>query len=331
MEYVECDIPEVKPNEVLLRVVSVGICGTDIHAYAGRQPFFSYPRVLGHEISGQIEVIGADCKKFTVGDRVCVVPCVSCGKCPACKDGKTNCCEKVSLYGVHQDGGFTEYLTVYENNLVKIPDDVSMTEGSLVECFSIGAHGVRRAQLKKGENVIVVGAGPIGIGTAANAKASGAHVVVSDVAEARRANIENKVGLKTLNPLDSDYIEQIRQTFNGQLADVLIDATGNKGSMGNAVNYIRHGGRIVFLGLFIGELVFDDPTFHSKETTLLASRTSTPEDFERVLDLMSTGEITEDMMVNREYDFFSFGHTYKEDVVEDRELVKGVINFKGKS
>ncbi|EKO3803673.1 TPA: zinc-binding alcohol dehydrogenase family protein [Vibrio harveyi] len=327
IEYIERDIPEIQPNEVLLKINAVGICGTDIHAYAGHQPFFSYPRVLGHEICGTVETIGADCKKVQKGKRYSVIPCIPCGTCSACCEGKTNCCENVSLYGVHQDGGFSEYLAVLEDNLVELPDAVSNSQGSLVECFAISAHAVCRAQLRSKDNVLIVGAGPIGLAAAAIAKADGATVTVADVDAGRRSQVEEKLSVRALNPLEENYEEQLRAAYGGELPNVLMDATGNKASMSRSIELICHGGRIVFIGLYIGELVLDDPTFHKKETTLLSSRNATREDFEKVINLMSSGKISEAIMKNKDYDFHSFGSRYKEDVVENKSLVKGVINF----
>lgn len=327
IEYIEQDIPTIKANEVLLKVNSVGICGTDIHAYAGRQPFFSYPRVLGHEICGTVEKAGEDVTKAQNGKRYSVIPCIPCHDCAACRESKTNCCENVSLYGVHQDGGFSEYLAVYEDNLVELPDGVSNSEGALVECFAISAHAVRRAEIKPENNVIVIGAGPIGLAAAAIAKASGATVVVADVDQGRRDHVESKLGIKALNPLEDGYVAALKDSFGGELACVLMDATGNKGSMTRSVDLIRHGGKVVFIGLYIGDLVLDDPTFHKKETTLLSSRNATRVDFERVIELMASGAISQDIMKNKDYDFFTFGNSYKQDVVENKELVKGVINF----
>ncbi|USD62493.1 zinc-binding alcohol dehydrogenase family protein [Vibrio sp. SCSIO 43140] len=327
IEYIERDIPSILDNEVLIKINSVGICGTDIHAYAGRQPFFSYPRVLGHEICGTAEKVGQACQSVTPGKRYSVIPCVPCGTCSACNEGKTNCCENVSLYGVHRDGGFSEYLAVYEDNLVELPENVSSSEGALVECFAISAHAVRRAEINARNNVVVVGAGPIGLAAAAIAKAEGANVVVVDVDAGRRDQVVTKLGVQSLNPLEDDYVQNLKAAFGGELACVLMDATGNKGSMSRSVDLIRHGGKIVFIGLYIGDLVLDDPTFHKKETTLLSSRNATRVDFERVIELMASGAINQDIMKNKDYDFHTFGNNYKQDVVENKELVKGVINF----
>ncbi|MFA0438933.1 galactonate oxidoreductase [Vibrio sp. 10N.286.49.C2] len=327
IEYIERDIPSILDNQVLLKINSVGICGTDIHAYAGRQPFFSYPRVLGHEICGTAEKIGEACQSAMTGKRYSVIPCVPCGRCSACHENKTNCCENVSLYGVHRDGGFSEYLAVYEDNLVELPENVSNSEGALVECFAISAHAVRRADINARNNVVVVGAGPIGLAAAAIAKAEGANVVVVDVDAGRREQVATKLGVKALNPLLDDYVSNLKKAFGGELACVLMDATGNKGSMSRSVDLIRHGGKIVFIGLYIGDLVLDDPTFHKKETTLLSSRNATRIDFERVIELMASGAISQDIMKNQDYDFYTFGNSYKQDVVENKELVKGVINF----
>ena len=164
MEYEEKDIPVPANNEVLLKIKAVGICGTDIHAFAGRQPFFSYPRVLGHEICAEAVSRGSQCQTAQSGQRYSVIPCIPCGECAACREEKTNCCERVSLYGVHQDGGFCEYLAVREDNLVPLPDEVSDSAGALVECFAIGAHAVRRAEIKTEQNVLVCMPGPIGPG-----------------------------------------------------------------------------------------------------------------------------------------------------------------------
>ncbi|MCW8345889.1 zinc-binding alcohol dehydrogenase family protein [Vibrio sp. ZSDZ65] len=326
MEYVERAVPKIESNEVLLKINAVGICGTDIHAFAGKQAFFSYPRVLGHEISGTAQEMGSEVATIEPGKRYAVIPAISCGVCPACKDRKPNCCDSISLYGVHQDGGFCEYLAVRDTNLIELPDAVSNTQGALIECFAISAHAVRRSEVKPNDCVLVVGAGPIGLGTAAIAKAAGANVIVADIAKERLDWATDKVGVKTLNASSDRYQQDVHEAF-GQGADIVFDATGFDKSMSNAVNLIRNGGKLVFIGFTKGELSFHNTTFHMKETTLMSSRNAMREDFEHVIELMASGAISENIMKNKEYDFHSFGLTYGEDVCQNRDLVKGVITF----
>lgn len=172
------EIPIPDKQEALIKIKSVGICGTDIHAWGGNQPFFSYPRVLGHEICGDIVTLGEKVTQFKVGQQVAVIPYVACQQCPACLGGRTNCCEKISVIGVHQDGGFSEYLSVPATNLL-LAEGIDPQAAALIEPYAISAHAVRRAAIAPGEQVLVVGAGPIGIGAAAIAKAEGAQVVVA--------------------------------------------------------------------------------------------------------------------------------------------------------
>ncbi|RKF17948.1 galactonate oxidoreductase [Alginatibacterium sediminis] len=324
--YKEVSIPTIGIDQALIKVKAVGICGTDIHAYAGRQPFFSYPRVLGHEICGVVETVNS-ASKLKTGQQVVVVPCVACGKCSACMEGKTNCCEDVSLYGVHQDGGFQEFLAVNETNLIPVPASISPSASSLIECFAIGAHANARAQTAKQQNVLVVGAGPIGIGAAAIAKARGANVVVADIAESRREHISAQLDIPAIDPTSENYIESLRSHFNGELACTVLDASGNKQSMTNSVNLIRHGGKIVFIGLYIGDLQLDDPTFHKKETTLIASRNATSDDFDMVIKYFEDGALSESMMLNQTFDFATVGLDYEQSVVNNKTLIKGVIQF----
>ncbi|WP_100040430.1 zinc-binding alcohol dehydrogenase family protein [Escherichia coli] len=283
-------------NEALIKIKTVGICGTDIHAWAGNQPFFSYPRVLGHEICGEIIESGKNFHNFNIGQQVAVIPYISCQQCPACKSGRTNCCEKISVIGVHQDGGFSEYLSVPVANILPA-DGIDPQAAALIEPFAISAHAVRRAAIAPGEQVLVVGAGPIGLGAAAIAKADGAQVVVADTSPARREHVATRLELPVLDPSAEDFDAQLRAQFGGSLAQKVIDATGNQHAMNNTVNLIRHGGTVVFVGLFKGELQFSDPEFHKKETTMMGSRNAT------------------------------LAETYERDVINNRELIKGVITF----
>ncbi|MDH2999845.1 galactonate oxidoreductase [Chelonobacter oris] len=323
LQYQEKVMPIAKDDEVVINVSAVGICGTDIHAYQGNQPFFEYPRVLGHEVCGSITALGSAVKNCRVGERVALIPYLSCGQCVACKNGKPNCCEKISVMGVHQDGGFSEFLAIPESNIIPLNDNVDDISAALIEPFAISAHAVRRAQVVEDSNVLVIGAGPIGLGAAAIAVADGANVVVADTSLERRQHIQQKLNITAVDPLS----EKIENYFGGILPEVVIDATGNPNSMNNAVNFICHGGKIVFVGLFKGDLVINDPDFHKKETTLMGSRNATEEDFIKVQRLMSEGKLSSSMMLSDIFKYSELADIYEEKIVKNKQLVKGVILY----
>lgn len=322
--YEQLSVPTIKEDQVLLKVTAVGICGTDIHAFGGNQPFFSYPRILGHEASGIIADIGSKVSQWKVGQRVALIPYVSCGECDACRSGRTNCCEKISVIGVHEDGAFSEYLAAPARNILAIDDQVDDITAALIEPFAISAHAVRRAEIKAGDDVLIVGAGPIGLGAAAIAAADGANVAIADTSAERREHIKTQLKLPAFNPID----EKVENFFNGKLPLIVIDATGNQKAMNNDVNLIRHGGRIVFVGLFKGDFSIHDPDFHKKETTLLGSRNATPEDFEKVQSLMAQGKLSASMMLTHTFKFDQLAEVFEEQVVNNKALIKSVVTYK---
>jgi 2-desacetyl-2-hydroxyethyl bacteriochlorophyllide A dehydrogenase len=324
--YQQRPIPQPAADEAVLKIITVGICGTDIHAWSGQQPFFTYPRVLGHEICGEIVSVGNKVNDLRVGQRVAVIPYVACHHCGACQSGRPNCCENISVIGVHQDGGFSEFLSVPVSNLLAV-DEVDPQAAALIEPFSISAHAVRRAAIEQGDHLLVVGAGPIGLGVAAIAKADGANVLVADTSAERRAHVEKMLGLTTLNPADEGFEAALRERFSGMLAAKIIDATGNPHAMNHSVNLIRHGGSITFVGLFKGDLQFSDPEFHKKETTMMGSRNATKEDFIKVGRLMAAGKITAEMMLSHQFDFSTLAEKYQAEVINNTQLIKGVIHF----
>ncbi|WAX71863.1 zinc-binding alcohol dehydrogenase family protein [Gallibacterium anatis] len=322
--YKQLSTPTIKEDQVLLKVAAVGICGTDIHAFGGNQPFFSYPRILGHEASGIITEIGAKVSQWKIGQRVALIPYISCGECDACRSGRTNCCEKISVIGVHEDGAFKEYLAAPAKNILAVDDQVDDITAALIEPFAISAHAVRRAEIKAGDDVLIVGAGPIGLGAAAIAAADGANVAIADTSAERREHIKTQIKLPAFNPID----EKVENFFNGKLPLIVIDATGNQKAMNNDVNLIRHGGRIVFVGLFKGDFSIHDPDFHKKETTLLGSRNATPEDFEKVQSLMAQGKLSAAMMLTHTFKFDQLAEVFEEQVVNNKALIKSVVTYK---
>jgi len=297
-EMVIQEVPKPVPqgNEVLVKVLRVGVCGTDLHAYGGNQPFFSYPRIVGHELAVQVVEIPKEARgqasHVKEGDIVAVLPYLHCGKCIACRNGKTNCCIELQCLGVHTDGGMREFFTIQPKYLVPA-SKVSVEDIALVECFSIGFHGVRRSEVKPGENVLVVGAGPIGIGVIHGLKDRGARVIVLDINE-KRLEYAQRVAKAdvTVHAAKEPAEQRILELTGGEDPTLVMDATGNAKQMMQAFNFVSQGGRIVFVGLVTADITFSDPLFHRKEITLYASRNATLEDFKNVISAIESGRIS---------------------------------------
>ena len=280
------------PGEALARVKRVGICGTDLHAFGGNQNFFSYPRIMGHELAVEVLDIGATdaALNYAVGDQCCVIPYLNCGDCIACRRGKSNCCTAMQVLGVHVDGGMREQFTVPVDKLLKA-DGVPLEQLALVEMLCIGAHASRRARITPGENALVIGAGPIGLATAQFAKIAGAEMMVMEVNEARLAFCAEALGIDKLIDARGDAMGQVKSLLGGELPTLVFDCTGSARSMHGAFDYVAHGGSLVLVGHITGDISFSDPHFHSHELTLLASRNATPDDFAWVIDELSAGAI----------------------------------------
>ena len=286
-EYSEVADPVRAEGQAILKVKRIGICGTDLHAYEGTQPYFSYPRVLGHELA--LEVVEAE--GFEKGEAVTIIPYFNCGHCIACRSGKPNCCVQLNVFGVHIDGGMKEYISVPASSLVH-GEGLSVDELALVEPLAIGAHGVSRAGITPGEFALVVGAGPIGLGIMEFARIAGAQVIALDINEQRLAFCRGKLAIPhTINGATEDVIEQLKAITGGDMPTVVIDATGSLKAINNAFQYMAHGARYVLVGLQKGEISVSHPEFHKREATLMSSRNATRDDFQQVIRAMKNGEV----------------------------------------
>ena len=274
-------------NEVQLRVRRIGICGTDLHAYVGNQPFFTYPRILGHELALEVVNIGPTAiqHNLSIGDLCCVRPYMNCGTCDACQRGFENACLHNKVLGVHRDGGMQELINLPVDKLHK-SSILGENELALVEMLSIGCHAVRRVQIIPGETVLVVGVGPIGLGVAQFAYLAGAHVIALDVSDPRLQFARSQAAIEHSIDGNGDVFEQLQAILPDRLPTVVFDATGNAASMMKSFSYLAHGGRLVFVGLFQGDVTFNDPEFHRRELTLLASRNATAQDFDKVISAL---------------------------------------------
>jgi 2-desacetyl-2-hydroxyethyl bacteriochlorophyllide A dehydrogenase len=281
--------PVAVPGQALVRVHRIGVCGTDLHAFAGKQPFFNYPRILGHELGVEVIDPGDEPNGLKPGDRCSVEPYLNCGHCIACRRGKPNCCIELKVLGVHVDGGMRPLISVPAHKLH--PSAVlDYDQLALIETLGIGAHAVERAEIKQDDFVLVIGAGPIGLSVIQFVLVTGATLAVVDVSESRLAFCRTQLGVKHTLAAGPNVPALLKATA-GDLPTVVIDATGNPASMAGTFELAAHGGRIVFVGLFQGDVAFNDPNFHRRELSLCASRNALPGTFRDIIRLVESGRV----------------------------------------
>ena len=326
--YADTDLDEqLQPDEALLKVRSIGICGTDYHAFEGNQPFFSYPRVLGHELGVEVVAVGSEVTQVKPGDKCSVEPYLNATQDQAVRNGFTNCGENISVIGVHEDGGMREYLKLPARYLHPSAT-LSYDQLALVEPLGIGCHAVNRVKVTADDYVLVVGAGPIGLAAVQFATATGAKTVVMDINEGRlafAASVMNIAG--TVVAAQDDTVEKIRSHFDGDLPTVVLDATGNQHSMAKALEYAAPAGRIVFIGLFQGDFTFNDPYFHKKELTLMASRNALPADFKQIIRMMEEGAIDTDAWITHRSTFDAMVDTFEFWLKPETQVIKAVVTM----
>ncbi len=294
LELAKRPAPTRASDDVLVRPRRVGICGTDYHIYEGTHPYLQYPRVMGHELA--VEVVEAPAGGQVSPGQICVVnPYLSCGHCVACRAGKPNCCVNISVLGVHRDGGMAGLLLVPLTNLVAA-DGLTVDQCATVEFLSIGAHAVRRGGVTESDRVLVVGAGPIGLGVAIFARLSGSRVAVVDN-NAERANSAESIAGATALPTGESVEQSVLAFTDGEGFDVVFDATGNAGAMEAGFGHVAHGGRYVLVSVVKDPITFSDPDFHRKEMSLFGSRNATSEDFERVIGAIGAGQVPVDRLI----------------------------------
>lgn len=279
------------PGEALVAVQRVGICGTDLSGYLGKMPFFSYPRIPGHELGVQVLETGPGVTHVRPGDRCSVEPYMNCQRCHACSRGHANCCENLKVLGVMMDGGLTERMLLPARKLHPA-NRLSPEQCALVETLAIGCHAVNRGNPREGENVLVIGAGPIGLSVIEFVKLSGARTIVLDMNEQRLQFCREKMGVPDTICALGNELEELKSLTGGTLADLVIDATGSNKSMSNALNFAAFAGRVVYVGITQQEVAFPHaPVMHRRELTLLASRNALPPDFTRIIELIESGRI----------------------------------------
>lgn len=316
--------PSLSRRSVLLKVRRVAICGTDLHAFKGNQPFFTYPRILGHEIAGEIIEVGADVKHLKVGNYCAVEPYRNLTEDQAVKRGKTNCGKDLRVLGVHEDGAMQEYL-VYDADLIHPVNDLDLDHLALIEPLAIGRHAIMRANITTDDTLLIVGVGPIGYGILMQCALHKQKVAVVDTNPEKLDFVRKNFPEITTITLSATILQDLERVFDGELPTIVLDATGSKESMQNTFNYAAAGGTIVFVGLFIGSITFDDPNFHKKELTLKASRNATKEDFHSVINLMRDKKLNLQGYITQRIKFSELPSLFEK--LYRTELMKTIIDF----
>jgi 2-desacetyl-2-hydroxyethyl bacteriochlorophyllide A dehydrogenase len=303
--------PAIGPGEALVRMERIGVCGSDFHAFTGTHPAYVYPRVLGHELGGTVVSVQPNNFGISVGDRCAINPYINCQSCRMCKIGRTNCCERLEVLGVHRDGGMQNLLVV-PTRLLYRSAILSLDELALVETLGIGAHAVARSNLRAGESALVVGAGPIGLGVALFAREAGGNVTVVERSEKRRTFSE-RMGWKVLPSL------------NNLWADVVFDATGNCFAMNESLHHVDTGGRLVYVGLTSDPVQLNDSVLHKREITLLASRNSVDQ-FSRIIHLLEAGTISVKDWVTHRLEMSELATQFQA-LPATQDLIKAIVSI----
>lgn len=318
--------PKRKKGEALLRITKIGICGTDLHAYQGNQSFFTYPRILGHELAAEIIEIGDNSQGLKPGDMVIIMPYLSCGKCIACRNGKTNCCTDIAVLGVHTDGGMQEIISLPVNILIP-SGTLTDREIALVEPLAIGAHSLRRAKLQKGETVLVVGCGPIGLGIIKLAQLAGAKVIAMDVNSQRLEFAKSAFGVRHLVNAMENSLQTLLACNDNELPTAVIDASGNKKALESGVQYMAHGGKYILVGHHKGDLSFNHPYIHSKEATIMCSRNATIEDMLEVKRVLESGDFPTEAYITHEVPFVEMIKNFDSWLQPETGVVKAMLSL----
>ena len=314
------------PGQALVRIHRVGVCGSDIHAFKGNQPFFTYPRVVGHELGVEIVAVGPNETGLAVGDRCAVEPYLHCGRCIACRRGKTNCCVALQVLGVHTDGGMCEFLAVPVGKLHR-SRTLSPDHLALVEMLTIGAHAVRRAQLEPGENALVIGAGPIGLATVRFAQLVGARVSVLEISDWRRDFCRARLAVERCLDGRGDTGKQLEAMLGGDLPTTVFDATGSPTSMMQAVQYVANGGKLVYVSLVQADITFTDSELHRRELTVIRSRNATSADFTWAMQMVEDGRIDLAPWITHRAPADKMVAEFPGWLNPDRGVVKAVVEF----
>lgn len=325
IEFRRIPVPEPEPDQVLVKIMKIGICGSDIHVYHGTHPFTSYPVTQGHELSAKIVKTGKNVKNFTVGQKVTIEPQVFCGKCYPCTHGKYNLCEELKVMGFQTTGTASEYFVVDESKLTPLPENMTYNEGAMIEPLAVTVHAAKRFPEMEGAKVAILGCGPIGILLAQSCKALGAaSVMITDISDYRLSLAKTCGADFTVNTLHKDFGEAMVETFGSDKADVIYDCAGNDITMGQAIKYARKGSMIILVAVFAKMAKVDLAVLNDHELDLNTTMMYRHEDYVDAIRLVGEGKIQLKPLMSKHFAFKDFQQAY-EYIDNNRETTMKVL------
>lgn len=325
------EAPELEPpgpGMARVRVHRIGICGTDLSGYLGKMPFFSYPRIPGHELGVEVVEVGDNVTNVRAGDRCSVEPYMNNPQSFASLRGNTNCCEDLQVIGVHTDGGMRPFFNIRADKLHP-SSKLEFDQLALVETLAIGCHSVDRAAPAPGDQILVIGAGPIGLSAIEFARIAGANITVLDMNADRLTFCREKMGVHHTVQFKGDGTEESAfiEITDGNGFLQVIDATGSNRSMSHAINYLAHTGKLVYVGITTQEISFVHPLLHRKEGSILASRNAMPSDFGRIISLIEDGQINTNPWITHHTKLTDLPHSFEQFTRPETGAIKAIIEM----
>jgi len=321
----EAPVPEIRDGEALLRVRRIGVCGSDIHVYHGKHPYTSYPIIQGHELSGEIAEVGAGVVGLKPGDHATLQPQVTCGRCYPCRHGDYHICDELKVMGFQTDGGAREYFAVPADKLIKLPENMTLDEGALVEPAAVAVHALKRSTGVAGKKVLVLGAGPIGNLVAQVAKGLGARrVMVTDVSDLRLQLAKECGADFAVNTRGRDFTEAIVSAFGPDRADIIYDCAGNNTTINQAIYAARKGSTILLVAVFAGMAAVDLAVLNDKELNLNTTMMFRHEHFQKGIELVAEGKVRLKPLQSIHFPFEQWADAYRY-IDDHRETTMKVI------
>lgn len=325
IEFREVAIPEIKANQVKIKIRKIGICGSDIHVYHGKHPFTSYPVTQGHEVSGEIVELGKEVKDLRIGQKVTIQPQVVCGKCHPCRHGKYNLCEELKVMGFQTTGVASQYFVTENSKVTPLPEEMSDDEGAMIEPLAVAVHAVKRAGDVKGLKIAVLGAGPIGNLVAQAAKGMGAEgVLITDISDIRLEKAKECGVAYTANTKREDFGEAMLRCFGPDKADVIYDCAGNDITMGQAIKYARKGSTIILVAVYEGMAAVDLAVLNDHELDLNTTMMYRDEDYREAIKLANEKKVLLTPLISRHFAFRDYLKAYQY-IDDNRETTMKVI------